>query len=88
MGHKVLSFGSNSPVFDYSMTPPGMEYVCWGVGGRRGASLVTFVPLRGDGKNLITLAPDPGVFCLCDGYSTLQLAELTHKNELCKMKIK
>lgn len=50
MGHKVLAFGSNSPAFDHSMTPPGTEYVWWGVGGRRGASLVTFVPLRGDGR--------------------------------------
>lgn len=46
------------------------------------------MPLRGDGRKLITLAPNPGVFCLYDGFSALQLTELTHKNELCKMKMK
>lgn len=59
-----------------------------GARGKTGASLGIFVPLRGDGRNLITLAPNPGVFCLYDGYSALQPTELTHKNELCKMKIK
>lgn len=41
-----------------------------------------------DGRNLRTSAPNPGVFCLYDGYSSAQLAEPVHKNGLCKMKMK
>ena len=40
-----------------------------------------------DGKNLRTFTPNPGIFCLWDGYSAVQPAELVHRNELCKMKM-
>ena len=50
--------------------------------------LQDFAPLGGPQmEELKTLAPSPGIFSLCDGYSALQLAELVHKNELCKMKM-
>lgn len=50
--------------------------------------LADLVPLRGPQiEEFKTLAPQPGIFSLCDGYSALQLAELVHKNKLCKMKM-
>lgn len=58
--------------------------------GGKGTSVRIFVPLRGsvDGKNLRNFTPNPGIFCLWDGYSAVQPAALVHRNELCKMKMK
>ena len=85
-GHKPLSFQPHCKCLQPLLDNVG-DGVCL---ARTGAEVhpCRLCALRGPQmEEFKTLAPNPGIFSLCDGYSALQPAELVHKNELCKMKM-